>query len=149
MSLQIRTLAYASPEYDQAVALRRKLLRTPLGLDFTPEQLAAEAGDIHFAGFLDGEMVATVVLTPYGDDGFKLRQMAVDDGMQGRAIGSRLLHAAEAFASAAGRPHIALAARVTAENFYARAGYVSEGDVYTEVTIPHIRMWKDLNVRID
>ena len=144
MPLQVRPLAYATPGYNEAVSLRRRILRTPLGLDFSPEQLAAEAGDSHFAAFLDGRMVATVVLTPYGEDGFKLRQMAVDDGLQGRAIGSDLLRAAEAFARAAGRPHIVLAARVTAENFYARAGYARDGDVFTEVTIPHVRMWKDL-----
>lgn len=144
MPLLVRTLAYASPDYDEAVALRRRILRTPLGLDFTAEQLAAEAGDAHFAAFLDGRMVATVVLTPYGHDAFKLRQMAVEDGLQGRAVGSQLLRAAEDFARTAGRPHIILAARVTAEGFYTRSGYGREGEVFTEVTIPHIRMSKRL-----
>lgn len=144
MPLAVRTLAHASPDYDAAVALRRKILRTPLGLDFTAEQLADEACDIHLAAYLDGNVVATVVLTPYDATTFKLRQMAVADILRGSGVGSKLLQAAENHARTAGRPRIVLAARVSAQDFYARNGYTSEGDVYTEVTIPHIRMTKTL-----
>lgn len=144
MPLLIRRIDHASPEYDAAIALRRAVLRTPLGLDFTAEQLASEAPDTHLAAFDDGDLIGTVVLTPYGENAFKLRQMAVADSHRRRNIGAQLLSAAEAHALAQGITHILLAARVTAQEFYARHGYLAEGDVYTEVTIPHITMSKFL-----
>lgn len=142
MSLTVCRIAFASSDYDAAVDLRRRVLRTPLGLDFTAEQLAAEDGDIHLAAFMDGEMVATVVLTPYGDSTFKLRQMAVSPGHQGQAVGAQLLAAAEETARREAIGRIVLAARVTAQPFYEKYGYEADGEIFSEVTIPHVHMHK-------
>lgn len=144
MPISIRQIAHASHDYAMAVNLRRALLRTPLGLDFTSAQLAAEATDTHLAAFDDEEVVGTVVLSPYDDSTLKLRQMAVDDSQQGAGIGRQLLTAAEEHAKALGKTRIMLAARVTAQAFYARYGYAAEGDIFEEVTIPHITMHKTL-----
>jgi predicted GNAT family N-acyltransferase len=144
MAVTTRHIAHASHDYAMAVNLRRAVLRTPLGLDFTSAQLAAEATDTHLAAFDDEELVGTVVLSPYDDATLKLRQMAVDDSQQGAGIGRQLLTAAEAHAKALGKTRITLAARVTAQDFYARYGYAAEGDVFDEVTIPHITMHKSL-----
>ena len=144
MPLAVRPFVHASAHYDAALALRRRILRAPLGLDFSAEQLAGEAEDAHLGAFLDDRMVATVVLSPCDATTVKLRQMAVDPDLQGRDIGSQLLRAAEDHARAGGKTRIVMAARLTARAFYARNGYASEGEVFTEVTIPHIRMTKDL-----
>lgn len=144
MPLLIRPIIHGSADYAAAVNLRRAILRTPLGLDFTSVQLAAEAGDIHLAAFADDELVGTVLVSPYDDQTMKLRQMAVDDAMQGQGIGAKLLAAAEAEARAAGKTRITLAARVTAQPFYARNGYTAVGEIFEEVTLPHIAMQKTL-----
>ena len=144
MLISIRQIAHASHDYAMAVNLRRALLRTPLGLDFTSAQLAAEATDTHLAALDDEEVVGTVVLSPYDYSTLKLRQMAVDDSQQGAGIGRQLLTAAEEHAKALGKTRIMLAARVTAQAFYARYGYAAEGDIFEEVTIPHITMHKTL-----
>ncbi|MFT4075142.1 MAG: GNAT family N-acetyltransferase [Asticcacaulis sp.] len=144
MPLSLRPITHGSAEYAAVVNLRRALLRTPLGLDFTSAQLAAETGDIHLAAFEDEELVGTVTLTPYDETTMKLRQMAVDESVQGQGVGAQLLAAAEAAALAARRTHITLTARVTAQPFYARNGYEAVGDIFEEVTIPHIRMEKTL-----
>ncbi len=41
MSLTVRRIPHGSADYAAAVNLRRAVLRTPLGLDFTSAQLAA------------------------------------------------------------------------------------------------------------
>lgn len=142
MTLTVRRIAFASSDYDAAVSLRRRVLRTPLGLDFTAEQLAAEGGDIHLAAFLDDALVATVVLTPYDTETLKLRQMAVSPDHQGQAVGAILLAAAEETAGREGVRQIVLAARVTAQAFYEKYGYEADGDIFSEVTIPHVHMHK-------
>ncbi|ESQ76671.1 GNAT family N-acetyltransferase [Asticcacaulis sp. AC402] len=142
MPLAVRRIPHATPDYEATVSLRRAILRTPLGLDFTAEQLSAEAGDIHLAAFAGDSLIGTVVLTPYNSGIFKLRQMAVAESHRGLGIGETLLRAAEDTARAEGATQIVLASRVTARAFYAKYGYEAQGDVFTEVTIPHITMSK-------
>ncbi len=144
MTLTLRLAPHASPDYQAAVALRRAVLRTPLGLDFTPEQLAAEVADTHVVAFDGDRLVGAVVMTPYSAQTVKLRQMAVSPDAQGQGVGAALLQAFEARARTTGLTGITLAARVTAQSFYERNGYTAEGDVFEEVTIPHIRMTKAL-----
>ena len=144
MPLVIRPVIHGSADYAAAVNLRRAILRTPLGLDFTSAQLAAETSDIHLAAFEDAELVGTVLLSSYDDQIMKLRQMAVDDAVQSQGVGAQLLAAAEAETRAAGKTRITLAARVTAQPFYARNGYTAAGDVFEEVTLPHVVMQKTL-----
>lgn len=145
MPLLIHRIPHGSADYAAAVNLRRAILRTPLGLDFTAAQLAAEGSDIHLAAFDGDDLIGTVLLSPYDDRTLKLRQMAVDDRHQGQGIGAQLLTAAEACARAAGKTRITLAARLTARPFYARNGYTAAGGIFEEVTIPHILMQKSLD----
>lgn len=140
----IRPIHHGSADYAAAVNLRRARLRTPLGLDFTSAQLASEAGDIHLAAFEGDVLVGTLILSPYDGHTLKLRQMAVDDAVQGQGIGGKLLKAAEAETLADNKMRIILAARLTAQPFYTRNGYRAVGAVFEEVTIPHIMMEKTL-----
>lgn len=144
MPIDIRLAPHQSPDYHAAVALRRAVLRTPLGLDFTPEQLAAETDDTHFVAFDGDRLVGAVAMTPYTATTVKLRQMAVSPAARGQGIGAALLRVFEDHARSNGMTGITLAARLTAQGFYARNGYAVEGDVFEEVTIPHIRMTRRL-----
>ncbi len=145
--LEFAQIHYNSSRYRDPVEFRRRILRAPLGLDFTPEQLAEEQADIHIAAYLDGELVGCVVLTAV--DGshssvVKLRQMAVDPGHQGRGVGVQIVAFAEKLAADRGYREIILHARETAAPFYERAGYVPTGDIFKEVTIHHRKMVKQL-----
>ena len=60
------------------------------------------------------------------------------------AFGAALLAAAETETRAAGKARISLAARVSAQPFYARNGYAPVGEIFEEVTIAHIVMQKTL-----
>jgi predicted GNAT family N-acyltransferase len=135
-------IAFASPDYAAAVALRRAVLRAPLGLDFTREQLATEYGDLHLGAFDEGALAGVVILTPHDERAFKLRQMAVSDAARGQGVGARLLLAAETEARRRGGVRIVLEARLTAQAFYARYSYAPQGEVFTQVTLPHILMTK-------
>ena len=143
MALVLRRIEHGSADYLAAVALRRRVLRTPLGLDFTAEQLAAEIGDDLLAAFEDGHVAGTLVLTPH-ENALKLRQMAVAPELGGQGIGARLIAFAEAVARDEGFKQIVLHARVSAQGFYEKSGYRAEGEIFTEVTLPHIAMAKTL-----
>lgn len=140
-----REIAHGSAEYGRTVALRESILRQPLGLGFGREELAAEAGSRHLVCVVDGEIVGCLVLQPLGEGEVRLRQMAVRADCRGRGLGSGLVAYAETVARRDGCRRLVLHARVTAVAFYERLGYHAEGPPFTEVTIPHRTMGKQLD----
>lgn len=136
-------IAFATPEYDESIALRYEVLRKPLGLSFSPEQLAKEWADTHLAAFHNsGKMVGILVLSPLDDEIVKMRQVAVTAEMQGRGVGAALVAQAENTAQAAQFKKMVLNARETAVPFYLRLGYQIVGERFEEVSIPHFKMEK-------
>jgi len=134
---------HGSAQYWETVDLRRRILRTPLGLIFTDEELAAESREHHLAAYDDLGLAGCLVLVPYGEEA-KMRQVAVEPDRQGQGIGRVMVEEFERFARSAGYRRIVLNARDTAVPFYERLGYGIEGEMFEEVTIPHFRMVKNL-----
>ena len=144
MSRQIKTFAYQSPEYVQALKLRDKILRKPLGLQFTEAELKKDEYDIHYGLFDDGKIVACLTLTGTENGRMKMRQVAVDDNTQDKGFGSQLSLAAEKHAAENGFTVMFCHARKAASGFYLKLGYKIVGDEFTEVNIPHYLMEKQL-----
>ena len=120
-------------------------MRRPLGLDFTPEQLAAEYADIHLAAFADvGRLIGYLCLTPLNKEEVKMRQVAVAPEWQGKGVGKKLVAASEEMAKHLNFKKMTLHARETAVPFYLRLGYQTVGEQFEEVTIPHFKMEKKL-----
>ncbi len=120
------------------------MLRAPLGLTLTKDELAQDADRTHFCALADGAVIGSVSLHPIDGETLQLRQMAVAEARRGEAIGARLLAFAEDWARAQGFRHILLHARMGADGFYAKFGYAPEGEPFDENTIPHIKMTKRL-----
>ena len=143
--MNIIQVEFATPEYDETVALRYKILREPLELDFTEEQLAAEYADFHLAAYSDARILrGCLVLTPKNDKVLKMRQVAINIGSQGKGIGTLLVQASEAFGRANGFEIMELNARDTAIHFYEKLNYQKVGEEFIEVNIPHFKMLKSL-----
>ncbi len=139
----IFSIDFGTPEYDESVALRYVILRKPLGLEYTPEQLSAEWSDTHLAAFdATGKMQGILILTPVGDQEIKMRQVAVAADQQGRGVGTALVAASESLAKNLNFKRITLHARETAVPFYLHLGYQLVGDKFEEVGIPHFSMEK-------
>ena len=134
-----------SAQYALTVALRHEVLRIPLGLAFTLDQLASESGSHHLAAFdEEGHILGCLMLTPHGEGEVQMRQVAVKPEMQGTGLGRALVEEAERRARELGFTRMMLHARDVAIDFYARLGYGREGDLFTEVGITHQQMAKPL-----
>ena len=143
--MSLSWITFPSPEYALAVALRHEVLRVPLGLAFTVDQLASESGSHHLAAFdEEGHIVGCLMLTPHGGGEVQMRQVAVKPEMQGTGLGRALVLEAERKARELGFTRMMLHARDVAIGFYARLGYAREGDLFTEVGIVHQQMAKPL-----
>jgi predicted GNAT family N-acyltransferase len=141
----IRVVRFASPAYHEMVALRSRLLREPLGLAFTAEQLAAEKDHVHLAAWKDGVMAGTLMLLPPDPNTVaRMRQMAVDPRFERRGLGRALVHCGEIELCRLGATRIELAARVPAVGFYEKLGYEVQGEPFIELTVPHVLMAKRL-----
>jgi predicted GNAT family N-acyltransferase len=135
---------HGTKEYQQMVNLRNEILRKPLGLSFTEEELEGEKDDILMGAFEDDRLLGCCVLTPMDAGSVRLRQMAVPKNMQGKGIGKALMIFAENIARDQGYKKLCMHARKTAIGFYEKLGYSINGDEFMEVTIPHFTMEKSL-----
>lgn len=143
--LIIEEISVIDKAYDDLVTFRNELLRKPLGLNLLDEDLSEDANDIILIAVLLNKIVGCVMLQPKKEKEIKLRQMAVAEALQGKGIGKLLVENAELTAKENGFKKIILHARITAKGFYESLGYVPIGEVFTEVTIPHIKMEKILS----
>lgn len=142
--MALKQIDHGSKEYQQMVALRLEILRKPLGLGFTEEELAKEKDDILIGAFEEDKMLACCMLTKHGDKAVRLRQMAVQNNLQGKGIGASMMNFAETLARDKGFKILMMHARKTALGFYEKLGYKATGNEFEEVTIPHYVMEKKL-----
>jgi predicted GNAT family N-acyltransferase len=133
-------IAHDSPAYWATVALRESILRRPLGLLFSAEELAAERDSHHIACYRGERLMGCLVLCPVRDGEVRMRQVAVVAEVQGQGIGTALVKYSEALARKLGYRRMSLHARASAVRFYEKLGYSKIGEQFDEVTIPHWAM---------
>ena len=94
MPLAFRQIACDTPAHAAMLALRERILRKPIGLTVTAEEIARDKGDYLLGGF-DGDDIVCCLILQKSDDGWvKMRQVAVDNTRQGQGIGAQMLAAA-------------------------------------------------------
>ncbi|HEY8388813.1 MAG TPA: GNAT family N-acetyltransferase [Parasegetibacter sp.] len=142
--MALKILDHGSKEYHQMVELRTQILRKPLGLTFSPQELENEKNDLLIGAFEDEEMLGCCMLVKENPQIIRLRQMAVQNNLQGKGIGASLMHFAEDLCRDLGARKIIMHARATAVGFYEKLGYKVVSDVFEEVSIPHYIMEKDI-----
>lgn len=140
--LELRWVSHGSGDQAALVELRREVLRRPLGLDYTSEQLADEADELHLGGWLGERLAGCLVLKDRGNGLVQMRQVAVAPELRGSGVGRELVAEAEAEARRRGFERMTLHARESAVAFYERLGYKIEGEPFYEIGLPHRLMYK-------
>jgi GNAT superfamily N-acetyltransferase len=142
--MALKILDYGSPEYRQMVKLRDDVLRKPLGLGFTENELEEERDNMLIGAFEEEQMLGCCMLVEEEAGTVRLRQMAVLNNLQGKGIGRALMTFAENLARDRGYKKLTMHARKHAIGFYEKMGYKVDGSEFVEVTIPHYVMQKPL-----
>lgn len=142
--MALKIIDHGSKEYKQMVNLRYEILRKPLGLSFSDDELEKEKNEILIAAFEDEKILACCMLISESEKHCRLRQMAVLNNLQGKGIGRALMTFAENIARDRGYKKITMHARKSAAGFYERLGYSIAGNEFRELTIPHYIMEKTL-----
>ena len=126
------------------VNMRNEILRKPLGLNFSNDELENEKDEILIGAFEEEKMLGCCMLIKMNNKTVRLRQMAVMNNLRGKGIGRALMNFAENIARDLGYRTITMHARKTAIGFYEKLGYGVVGEEFYEVTIPHFEMQKEL-----
>ncbi len=142
--MALKIIDHGSEEYQLMVKLRDDILRKPLGLTFTPEELEKEKENMLIAAFEEEQILGCCMLVEEPPSGIRLRQMAVLNDLQGKGIGRALMNFAENLARDRGFRAVTMHARKNAVGFYEKMGYRVTSDEFTEVNIPHYVMEKKL-----
>ena len=148
MNYGIKLIEFGSIEYLKMVDLRREILRIPLGLDFSEEDLNKDNKSKLFCCFNPkNELLGCCVVDlDLINVSLKIRQMAVSTPFQNQGIGACLICAVECFAKEVKINRIYLHARKIAVGFYEKQGYVVCSEEFSEVNIPHFVMVKRINL---
>jgi N-acetylglutamate synthase-like GNAT family acetyltransferase len=144
-SMPIKQIDFGTKEYKQMIDLRYEILRKPLHLSFDEKELNQEKNDILIAAFEEEKMLGCCLLTKMEKHCLRLRQMAVQNNLQGKGIGAAMMNFAENVARDAGFKKIVMHARKTAIGFYEKLGYKVAGNEFMEISIPHFIMEKNIS----
>jgi len=142
--MALKIIDHGTSEYRQMIKLRDDVLRRPLGLSFSNDELDEEKANLHIAAYEDDQMLGCCMLVEEGQDTVRLRQMAVINDLQGKGVGRALMQFAENLARDRGFKKITMHARKNAIGFYEKMGYRKVGTEFQEITIPHYVMEKEL-----
>lgn len=142
--MALKIIDWGTADYQQILDLRTEVLRKPLGLQFSDEELQKEKDHMHMGAYEDDRMLGCCMLVDEGAKTVRLRQMAVVNDKQGAGVGRALMQFAENLARDRGYKRITMHARKNAIGFYEKMGYKKVGDEFMEITIPHVVMEKEL-----
>ena len=142
--MPIKQIDHGTKEYQQMLDLRNDILRKPLGLTLHHDELEREKEDILIGAFEEDKMLGCCLLTKIDNRSVRLRQMAVQNNLQGKGIGATMMNFAENVARDAGYKQMIMHARKTAIGFYEKLGYKVTGKEFEEITILHMIMEKKL-----
>ena len=144
--MELSVIDYTSPYYTQVTDLRNRILRIPLGLNLFDENLNDDKNQYIIIILKDEKVLACVMLSILDKETVKVRQMAVESDKQGQGYGTLLMRYAENFCVLNDYFILELHARITAKTFYEKLGYDTVGREFEEVSIPHIKMVKQLPI---
>lgn len=113
------------------------------GVSMREERDGLDGKALHLVVVDDGAVVGTCRLLFEGNT-VKLGRMAVARSRRGLGLARALLTEAEAQARDRGARRIVLAAQLSAEALYDRAGYEAYGDIFLDAGIEHVMMAKGL-----
>lgn len=147
--MKIRTFEFDSATYKEALEIRDEVLRKPLGMSIFKDNLEGDRTDFHIGAFQNDQLVGCLILHPLPNGELKMRQVAVRSSLQTAGIGKAMVQFAESLAIEKNHDQMVLHARKVVVGFYQKLGYKTEGEEFTEVGIPHFRMFKILTIDPD
>jgi N-acetylglutamate synthase-like GNAT family acetyltransferase len=142
--MALKIIDYGTSDYQKMVKMREDILRKPLGLTFSTDELQAEKNNLLIGAFEDDQMLGCCMIVEKSPDKAQLRQVAVLNNLQGKGIGRALILFAENLARDHGYKTMCMDARKNTVPFFEKMGYKTINPEFIKLTIPHFAMEKEL-----
>ena len=120
-------------------AVRLKAFVEGQGVSFAEEMDGRDDEARHLAAVRDGLVVGTLRWFT-GDDYLNVGRVAVDASLRGQGIGMAMMQKVIKYARESGVAKIKLDSQTQVADFYAKLGFIEEGDIFLDAGIDHIRM---------
>lgn len=120
------------------------VLRSPLGMQRGTEKDKYEDSAFHLVTVCDNQIIGSARLRLLSLDIGSIAYVAVLPEFRNQGIGTKLMEKLIETASEKNLHTLRLMARISAINFYARLGFVREGEFFDYLDIPHIFMYYKL-----
>ena len=127
-----------------AIAVRFRVFVSEQSIPPEEELDQNDATATHAIALIQDQVVGTGRLLRQDAHTGLIGRMAVDQEWRRRGVGGQILVYLEDVARSRGMTLSVLHAQEYVKGFYASHGYQQHGDVFLEVDIPHVEMWKDL-----
>ncbi len=146
------TLTFRNDAFEDAKVIRQRVFVEEQGYQNEFDDIDNYDEVVHITAYQAGELVGCARVFPSRlQDGFEAAphtwifgRLAVLPAQRGGGFGSALLAQAEAYARQAGATEMHLHAKVQAQPFYERAGYVAYGPIEFDEHVEHQWMKKSL-----
>jgi predicted GNAT family N-acyltransferase len=143
VGFEIRRVRTAGELLD-AYAVRRNVFIVEQQVPESIERDELDKTAEHVVAYVDGVAAGAGRLVLEGTVG-RVGRMAVRAPARGRGIGAGVLAQLEEIARERGCASVELHAQLTAQDFYARNGYLPVGSIFREAEIAHVAMFKRLD----
>ncbi|HHY16267.1 MAG TPA: GNAT family N-acetyltransferase [Firmicutes bacterium] len=130
-------------EFEQALAIRIKVFVDEQNVPFEEEHDTFDEKAEHFGIFLDDVLVGTGRLIRQAESA-KIGRIALLREFRGQGLGSELIRTMLKAAKAGGSRECTVDAQLGALGFYARLGFIEEGEDFFDGGIPHRTMRRQL-----
>ena len=129
------------PQLAEARRIRETVFCHEQGVPAALEWDGHDGAATHFLLRRGGRSIATARTRPYGDRMWKIERVAVLKPDRGTGAGREIMAAVLALLRRQPGPVRAyLHAQTEVAAFYARLGFVRQGDIFAEAGIPHVAM---------
>jgi len=129
------------PEYQ----LRYDVFVVEQNMKYQEEFEGDEELFLHCHLYDGGELIACARMGQVDEETIRIGRIAVRKNLRGKGYGKMIVEFAEGEAKKQGYKKTFLIAQTYAISFYEKLGYVTVGDEFIEVNIPHIKMTKTLS----
>ena len=128
--------------------IRSLVFQLEQGVDAALEFDGKDETAHHLLAYLDGQPVGTARIRMLDDHTAKIERVAVLKMARGTGIGKHLMLEALTFLKHTQMLEARIHAQTAVQDFYQRLGFETEGEIFSEAGIPHVKMKKLLTSQI-
>lgn len=137
-------LAQLPADFPQIYQVRQQVFQLEQGVDAALEFDGLDDQAEHLLAVQDRQAIGTARIRYFNPQRAKLERVAVLATARGQGIGKKLVATAFAILSDRGVREVYIHSQVAVRDFYNSLGFESEGEIFEEAGIPHVKMSKYL-----